>query len=255
MSTLTEPQPLSVSIIIPVYNGQNSLPDTLRSILNLDGECELIVVDDASTDNTAALSKEAGAQVLTMPHNVGPATARNRGAQAANGNILLFTDSDVLLPKSLLKDLRHVFTEIKCDAVQGTFSDVCPYGNFFSQYKNLYNRFVLNQLPDWIDTTFTSITAVKKGAFQQCGGFDENIRGASVEDRTLGRNLRKHGFSTKNSQPQSSSKTSTDARATSSNSCCATGRKKPILPRLILTSRKKATSKTANALAPIHSQP
>ncbi|MGI6454390.1 MAG: glycosyltransferase [bacterium] len=183
------------SICIPVYNGMNSLPDTLRSIRNLDYPgYEIVVVDDASKDQTADMAEQAGARVIRLSTNSGPATARNRAAQEASGEILLFTDSDVLIPKSALAQIRQVLFQTGADAIQGTFSLVCPYSNYFSQYKNLYNRFVLNQLPDWIDTTFTSITAVKREAFLQCGGFDQNIKGASVEDRTLGRNLIDSGY-------------------------------------------------------------
>lgn len=183
------------SIVIPVYNGEKTLPDTLRSVLGLDHDnYELIVVDDGSTDGSADLARAQGAKVIALDVNQGPAAARNRGALHASYDTLLFTDSDVLVPKRLLRALDERFRESGADAIQGTFSEVCPFANYFSQYKNLYNRFVLNRLPDWIDTTFTSITAVKRSAFLQCGGFDANIRGASVEDRTLGRNLIQHGF-------------------------------------------------------------
>ncbi len=178
------------SIIIPVYNGEETLPDTLRSVSGLDYErYELIVVDDGSTDDSAAIARSHGAKVVCLGDNAGPANARNQGAKHAVYDKLLFTDSDVLVPKMLLQQLDEQFRLSKADAVQGTFSEVCPFANYFSQYKNLYNRFVLNQLPDWIDTTFTSITAVRCEAFMECGGFDANIRTASVEDRTLGRNL------------------------------------------------------------------
>ncbi len=190
-----EPAQPEFSIIIPVYNGENTLPDTFRSIQNLEGSSyEFIVVDDASTDRTTQMAKEAGAKVISLKQNNGPATARNIGAKEAQGTYLLFTDSDVLLPKTLLIDLKYTFDRVQADAVQGTFSEVTPFANYFSQYKNLYNRWVLSQLPEWIDTTFTSVTAVRKEAFLQSGGFDENIKEASVEDRTLGRNLIAAGY-------------------------------------------------------------
>ena len=183
------------SIVIPVYNGAKTLPDTLNSVMQLEGVAfEVIIVDDASTDNTAQLARDAGARVVALEHNSGPATARNLGAKEAQYDMIVFTDSDVLAPKALLQKLNQHFLQSMADCVQGVFSEVCPFANFCSQYKNLYNRFVLTQLPDWIDTTYTSLTAVKKDAFIQCGGFDENIRSASIEDRTLGRNLVRSGF-------------------------------------------------------------
>lgn len=183
------------SIIIPVYNAQKTLPDTLRSIQGLDySHYEVIVVDDGSIDESAEIARSYGAKVVSLGNNRGPAYARNQGAIHAVYDRLLFTDSDVLVPKTLLSKLDERFLESNADAVQGTFSVVCPYANYFSQYKNLYNRFVLNRLPDWIDTTFTSITAVRRSAFLDSGGFDSQIRGASVEDRSLGRNLIRHGY-------------------------------------------------------------
>ncbi|MBZ0258545.1 glycosyltransferase, partial [bacterium] len=183
------------SIIIPVYNGTKTLPDTLNSVMRMEGaDYEVIVVDDASTDNTVEVAAHAGACVVALETNSGPATARNRGAQEAKYDKIVFTDSDVLVSKNLLQQLENHFQQSGADCVQGIFSEVCPFANFCSQYKNLYNRYVLSQLPGWIDTTYTSLTAVKTNAFLQCGGFDENIRGASVEDRTLGRNLKRSGF-------------------------------------------------------------
>ena len=191
---MTELQP-GYSLIIPVYNGTKTLPDTINSVIRLEGaNYEVIVVDDASTDNTVEIAANAGARVVKLNSNSGPATARNRGAQEAKYDKIVFTDSDVLVSKNLLQQLENHFQQSGADCVQGIFSEVCPFANFCSQYKNLYNRYVLSQLPDWINTTYTSLTAVKTNAFLQCGGFDENIRGASVEDRTLGRNLIRSGF-------------------------------------------------------------
>lgn len=184
-----------VSIIIPVYNGEKTLGETLHSVSQLEYPLkEILVIDDGSTDKTVSIAEQYGARVVTLEKNGGPATARNQGALHAKYDILLFTDSDVWVSKRLLVQLMETFRRTNADAVQGTFSEVCPFGNFFSQYKNLYNRYVLNSLPDWIDTTFTSITAVKREVFHQCGGFDPNIRTASVEDRTLGKNLTGHGY-------------------------------------------------------------
>ncbi|RJP24717.1 MAG: glycosyltransferase family 2 protein [Candidatus Omnitrophota bacterium] len=183
------------SVIVPVFNGEKTLPDTLRSLFLLKYDpFEVLVVDDGSTDRSAEIARAAGARVISLACNSGPAAARNRGALEAAYDTLLFTDSDVLLSRGLLAELDNTFSKTQADAVQGTFSEVCPYANYFSQYKNLYNRYVLNQLPDWIDTTFTSVTAVKRDAFLQCGGFDERIRTASIEDRTLGRHLRRRGY-------------------------------------------------------------
>lgn len=184
-----------LAVVIPAYNSAGVLPETLRHITHqLASEDELIVVDDGSTDNTRPVAEEHRARVVVLEENSGPATARTRGAEAASAEVLVFTDTDVWLPEDALATIREAFANPEIHALQGVFSEECPDKGFISQYKNLYNRFVLMHLPDRIDTTYTSLTAVRREAFFDCGGFDLNIRGASVEDRTLGRNLVRAGY-------------------------------------------------------------
>ncbi len=178
------------SIVIPVYNGARTLRKTLESVRRQeDDDFEIIVVDDASTEDLRSLIEEMGAVYHRLPENSGPATARTAGVAAAHGEVIVFTDSDVWLPDHLIENLRKVFAETGVECVQGSFSKHCPYSNFYSQYKNLYNHYVINQLGDYIDTTYTSLTAVRKDFFLNGNGFDRNIRAASVEDRTLGESL------------------------------------------------------------------
>jgi glycosyltransferase involved in cell wall biosynthesis len=184
----------TISVIIPVLNGSRTLRKTLQTIREQkDFDFEIVVVDDGSSEDITALVREMGARFHRLPETRGPATARTEGAKIAEGEILLFTDSDVWLPTGALAKIRKTFAQHDCECVQGTFSKNCPHSNFFSQYKNLYNRYVLGLLGPWIDTTYTSITAVKKQFFFESEGFDLNIRGASVEDRTLGENLTASG--------------------------------------------------------------
>lgn len=181
---------LRISVVIPVYNGSRTLRQTLETVRRQkENALEIIVVDDASTEDISALVRELGARHHRLPMNVGPAMARTEGARLANAPVVLFTDSDVWLPEGLIAGIRKAFEENGCECVQGTFSRQCPHSNFFSQYKNLYNRYVLSRLPVWINTTYTSVTAVNRDFFFQCGGFDQNIHTPSVEDRTLGQNI------------------------------------------------------------------
>ncbi|MBD3267271.1 glycosyltransferase, partial [bacterium] len=84
------------TVIIPVFNGEKKLPLTLNSLQRQTHESyEIIVVDDASTDNTVQVASEGGAKIIRLGLNMGPATARNKGAKLAKGHYLLFTDSDV----------------------------------------------------------------------------------------------------------------------------------------------------------------
>ena len=98
-----------VSIIISSYNSAEFLPETLASALNqVGGQTEVIVVDDGSTDSTPDIVRSFGSQIQSIrQENGGVSSARNRGADAAQGEWLLFLDSDDrLLPyatQNLLK--------------------------------------------------------------------------------------------------------------------------------------------------------
>ncbi|HEY3305032.1 MAG TPA: glycosyltransferase family A protein [Candidatus Binatia bacterium] len=87
-----------ISCIVPVFNGERYLRETLDSILaQTYRPLEVIVVDDGSTDGTAAVVTQYGARVryLSQP-NSGPATARNLGLVAALGEFTAFLDADDL---------------------------------------------------------------------------------------------------------------------------------------------------------------
>src|SRR5687768_12615855 len=91
-----------ISCVIPVYNGERFLTETLESVLAQSQRVdEIVVVDDGSTDGTRALvegyvAREGSrVQYLWQP-NEGPAAARNRGIEAATGELIAFNDADDL---------------------------------------------------------------------------------------------------------------------------------------------------------------
>jgi GT2 family glycosyltransferase len=88
---------VSTSIVVPVHNGAALTRSCLDAILaDLPAGCELIVVDDASTDSTAELLASYGGAIrpLVLPHNLGYAGACNAGAAEASGEALLFLNND-----------------------------------------------------------------------------------------------------------------------------------------------------------------
>lgn len=110
-ATLTRPAP-SVSIVIPARNEARRLPDLLHSLAALAcPEVEVVVVDDASTDATARIAREAGARVISVPGPppgwTGKSYACQVGANETAGDWLLFTDADTVhAPESLALSLR-----------------------------------------------------------------------------------------------------------------------------------------------------
>lgn len=87
-----------LSFIVPAYNEELELPSTLAAITRAaadsgNAEHELIVVDDGSTDRTAQIAREAGAQLVSINRRQ-IAASRNAGARAAGGDVLFFVDAD-----------------------------------------------------------------------------------------------------------------------------------------------------------------
>src|ERR1700740_836489 len=94
-----------VSVVIPVYNGSAFLGQCLEAVFRSDfSSFEVIVIDDHSTDGSAASARRVPCTVLESAGNMGPAAARNTGAGEARGRIFFFLDADILVePDTLSK--------------------------------------------------------------------------------------------------------------------------------------------------------
>lgn len=105
---------MRLSVIIPNYNGGKTIEKCIKSIYTQKIEIEqLIVVDDASTDNSVRLVKDKFPEVNIIEHskNYGAAKARNDGIKKANGDSLLFVDSDVYLSDFCIKTMSKYINE------------------------------------------------------------------------------------------------------------------------------------------------
>lgn len=115
--TTTMPQ---ASVIVPARNAEGTLSRTLTALADqdLDAEYEVIVIDDGSTDRTAAAARSASGRVRVLTQSPeGPAAARNLGAAYASGVVLAFCDADVYPTRGWLRaGLRSLGT---ADLVQG----------------------------------------------------------------------------------------------------------------------------------------
>src|SRR3954467_6701568 len=133
-----------VSVIVPVHNGETTMARCLGALAQTPtGLCEIIVVDDRSTDRTAALAASYGARVLKNPGGRGPAAARNAGAAIATGDILLFVDADVEVQSgTIVQFIDHFDRHSEAAAVFGSYDDDPAHPNFASQYRNLLHHFI-----------------------------------------------------------------------------------------------------------------
>jgi glycosyltransferase involved in cell wall biosynthesis len=99
-----------LSIIIPAFNEEQAIGDTVLSIQDLGLESyELIVVDDGSTDSTARVAAAAGARVISHPYNIGNGASVKTGIRSARGRVLVFLDGDGQHdPKDIIRLISHI---------------------------------------------------------------------------------------------------------------------------------------------------
>ncbi len=189
----------SASIIIPTFNGARRIGYCLDALMEqvAGREVEVLVVDDGSTDNTAAVVAGYPSVRLISQANGGPATARNRGAMEARGEILLFTDDDcVPMPDWL-------------DAMLGPFKDpevVGAKGVYRTRQRRLAARFVqveyedkyhlMAGLPE-IDFIDTYSAAFRRERFLEMTGYDTSFPVACAEDIELSYRMSARGWKMK----------------------------------------------------------
>ena len=178
-----------VSVIIPARDAAATLPATLDALAGQGlprDRFEVIVVDDASGDRTAACAGEAGARVLSASGQ-GPAAARNAGARAAGGDVLAFTDADCVPSAGWLRAGLEAIE--RADLVQGAV--VPPPGAAPGPFDRTL----------WVRTELglyeSANLLVRREVFDRLGGFESWLRprrGIELgEDTLLGWSARRSG--------------------------------------------------------------
>lgn len=183
-----------ISVIIPVYNGRHSLPACLYAL-----QCqtrppdEIIVIDDGSTDDTAAVAAEFDVIVLSQA-NAGPAAARNYGARVATGELLLFTDADCVPAADWIERMVAPFADPLVVGAKGEYRSHQRglVARFVQQeYQDRYDRMVRQAQIDFVDTYSA---AYRRQIFLKMGGFDTTFPTASVEDQEFSFRLAEQGY-------------------------------------------------------------
>ena len=187
-----------ISVIIPVHNGGLLLDRCLAALRQTLYECwEFIVVEDGSTDNSVEIAYAHGARLVTgLSRRLGPAQARNIGAQVAQGDILFFLDADVLVQPGTV---GHIAATMQADpglaACFGSYDDQPFAPNFLSQYRNLLHHYVHQHGNIDASTFWSGCGAIRRDLFLAIGGFNERLyERPSIEDIELGYRLKAAGY-------------------------------------------------------------
>lgn len=136
----------AISIIMPVYNAEEFLRETIGSIqAQTFGDFEVICVDDGSDDSSVAIIVETMRQderfYLLHQENAGAGAARNHGFSEAKGEYAIFLDSDDLFSPMLLEKLYDAITAEKADIAACNFSKMWPDGRE-TQHEGVHTRWI-----------------------------------------------------------------------------------------------------------------
>jgi glycosyltransferase involved in cell wall biosynthesis len=169
-----------VSVVMPVYNGERYLAEAIDSVLGQDyRRREIVVVDDGSTDGSAAIARARGVLYVRQP-NQGVAAARNAGLAAARGTLIAFLDQDdVWLPHKLEAQVGFLAARPSVDLVISAIEIMVEPGTTPLEWFN----------PDWgmeIQTVVQLGAALlRRTCFERVGDFDTGYRYASDTDWIL----------------------------------------------------------------------
>lgn len=164
---------VSISVIIPVHNGEKYLAEAIQTVLDQSlGAQEIVVIDDGSTDHSGAIAAQFSAPVRVLrQERGGTAAARNTGLAAATGSFIAFLDADDLWPKDRLAlQVRHLLPDSVCFGAVGKMK-----------------TFVEEDAPAWVADRLAERLAlepvghitsalIRRDAFDSVGPFDETLR-------------------------------------------------------------------------------
>jgi glycosyltransferase involved in cell wall biosynthesis/MoaA/NifB/PqqE/SkfB family radical SAM enzyme len=182
-----------VSIIIPNRNGAATIDRCLEAALaSRYGNFELIVVDDASEDDSLARIRRFPCRVVPLPRHGGAAHARNAGARASRGEMLFFTDADCLLePDAVARAIERLRGSADL-VVGGTYTLAACEPRFFDRFQSIFVHYFETKRAPQADYLAAHALALSASTFRRHGGFAES--GLPIlEDVEFSHRLRRAG--------------------------------------------------------------
>ena len=187
---------MKVSVIVPAYNARKTISQCIEALLSQKyprENYEVIVIDDGSADGTDDAVKAYPVKYMYQ-RNQGPATARNAGVREAQGEILLFTDSDCVPSDNWIAEMIKPFEDKEVVAVKGGYKT--RQKSMVARFAQIEfeERFEMLKKTESIDMVDTYSAGYRKEIFLQMGGFDPYFPVANNEDTELSYRMSKLGY-------------------------------------------------------------
>lgn len=148
------------SIVIPAFNEAQYVGATVASCLKIKtprNEYEIIVVDNNSKDDTSAVAKHAGADIVVVEKNAGTNFARQRGVDESHGEIIAFLDADSEAPADWL---THIERNLNMPGVASTSG---PYEHGFTGWRKILDHFYMHRVMTALPTVLYALFRRKAG--------------------------------------------------------------------------------------------
>jgi GT2 family glycosyltransferase len=181
-----------ISVVIPNRNGSKTIGKCLEALFRSKYEAfEVIVADDASSDNSAELISSFPCKLVKLEKHSGASKARNAGAMESSGEILFFMDADCIIDEDTLHNVQKAVSGQENTVIGGSYT-LLPYDrNFFSTFQSVFihHSELKRSEPDYIAS---HCMAMEKKIFEKSGGFPEEFL-PIIEDVELSHRLRRLG--------------------------------------------------------------
>ena len=183
-----------ISIVIPNRNAAGTIGRCLAAAqASQHGNFEIIVVDDASEDNSTEVIERYRCKLVRLEQHGGTARARNVGASHSRGQILFFTDADCLLQPDTLALAAQTLAREGANALIGGTYTLAPYDwRFCSRFQSIFINYFETKHAPAADYLATHALAIDADVFRRHGGFAEAVR-PILEDVEFSHRLRRAG--------------------------------------------------------------
>ena len=179
-----------ISVIIPVYNGEKTIKETIESVLNQTfTDFELIIVNDGSQDSTLAVIdniQDSRKKIFSYP-NAGVSESRNRGLEQATGEYIAFLDADDLWTPDKLEAQYKALQENPKAGLAYSWSDwIDESGQFLRSGGHITvngNAYAKLLLRDFVESGSNPL--IRRQALAEVGGFDQSVTPAEDWDMWL----------------------------------------------------------------------